>query len=156
MGDVSKVLGINVTRDREEGTITIDQKDYMEDIVQRYGMRACNPAYTPGMGPELSLYQQEENLLNEEGKRRHRSITGAAMYLSQVYATTSSTPSTSWQRQCPSHLRYIWGRPSTYYATWPGPPIYRSPTSKEISNSRPFPTQTGEQTPIMGTLYLHT
>ena len=33
MGDVSRVLGINVTRDREEGTITINQKDYTEDIV---------------------------------------------------------------------------------------------------------------------------
>ena len=55
MGDVSRVLGMNVTRDREEGTITINQKDYTENIVQRYGIRACNLAYTPGVGPELSL-----------------------------------------------------------------------------------------------------
>ena len=55
MGDVSRVLGVNVKRDREEGTITINQKDYTEDIFQRYGMRGCNPAYTPGMGAELSL-----------------------------------------------------------------------------------------------------
>ena len=54
MGDMSRVLGMmNVTRDREEGTITINQKDYTEDIVQRYGMRGCNLAYTPGVGPEL-------------------------------------------------------------------------------------------------------
>ena len=83
MIDVSRVLGINVTRDREEETITINQKDYKEDIVQRYGMRGCNSVYTPGVGPELSLDQPEENLLNEEGKRRYQSITGAAMYLVQ-------------------------------------------------------------------------
>ena len=71
MGDVSRVLGMNVTRDSEEGNITINQKDFTEDIVQRYGMRGCNPAYTPGMGPELSLVQTEENFLNEEGKRRY-------------------------------------------------------------------------------------
>ena len=47
MGDVSRVLGLNVTRDREEGIITINQKDYTEDIVQRYGMRSCNPAHIP-------------------------------------------------------------------------------------------------------------
>ena len=35
MGDVSRVLGMNVTRDREDGAITINQKDYTEDIVQR-------------------------------------------------------------------------------------------------------------------------
>ena len=44
MGDVSRVLGMNVTCDREQGTITINQKDYTGDIVQRYGMRGCNPA----------------------------------------------------------------------------------------------------------------
>ena len=35
LGDVSKVLGMNVTRDRETGTITVDQKDYTEDILER-------------------------------------------------------------------------------------------------------------------------
>ena len=39
LGDVSKVLGINVTRDRENGTITIDQKDYTEDVLVRYLQR---------------------------------------------------------------------------------------------------------------------
>ena len=70
MGDVSRVHGINVTRGREEGTITINQKNCTEDIVKRYGLRGCNPAYTPGVGPELSLGQPEENLLSKEGKRR--------------------------------------------------------------------------------------
>ena len=37
MGDVSWVLGMNVTRDRNKGTITIDPKDYTEDIVDRFG-----------------------------------------------------------------------------------------------------------------------
>ena len=86
MVDVSRVLDMNTTRDREERTIPINQnqKDYTEDIVQRYGIRGCNPAYTPGVGSELSLDRPEENLSNEEGKRRYQSITGAAMYLAQV------------------------------------------------------------------------
>ena len=54
-GDVSRVLGMIVTRDREKRTITIDQKDYMEDIVEHFGIKDCNPAFTPGAGPELSL-----------------------------------------------------------------------------------------------------
>ena len=83
-GDVSRVLSLNVARDCEEGTITINQKDYTQNIDQRYGMRGCNPAYTPGVGPELSLDQTEDNHLNEEGKRRYQTITGAAMYLAQV------------------------------------------------------------------------
>ena len=78
MDDVSRVLGLNVARDHEKGTITINQKDYTEDIVQRYGMRGCSPVYTQGVGPELTLDQPEENRLNEEGKRRYQSVTGVA------------------------------------------------------------------------------
>ena len=66
---------------------------------------------------------------------------------------TSCTLSTSWRGQCPNHLRHTWGRPSTYYATWPGPSISRSPTSKELSNSRPFSTRTEEETPTTGSLH---
>ena len=47
-------------------------------------MWGCNPAYTPGVGPELSLDQPEENLLNEDGEQRYESITGSSMYLTQV------------------------------------------------------------------------
>ena len=64
MGDVSRILGINVTRDHGKGTITIVQKDYAEGVIQRYSMKGCNPAYTPGVEPELFLNQQEERLLN--------------------------------------------------------------------------------------------
>ena len=66
MGYVSRVLGMNVARDRENGTITINQRYYRatEDVVERFGMKGCNPAYTPGVEPELSLNQPEEKLLD--------------------------------------------------------------------------------------------
>ena len=106
MADVSGMLGMNVTRDREEGTITINQKNYTEDIVQRYGMRGCNTAYTPGVGPELSLDQPEKILINKEGTRRYNQSRVRLCTLRRSVATTSSTPSTSWRGQCPSHLRH--------------------------------------------------
>ena len=59
MGDVSRYLVMNVTRDREKGTITISQKDYMEDVVRDYSMEGYNLAYTSGVGPKLSLNQPE-------------------------------------------------------------------------------------------------
>ena len=68
LGDVSKVLGMNVTRDRENGTITIDQRDYTEDILDHYGMTNCNVAFTLGVGPEISLDHPTDRLLNERGK----------------------------------------------------------------------------------------
>ena len=80
---VSQILGMSVTRDRDKGAITISQKDYTGDVIQRYCMKGFNPAYAPGVKPELSLNQPEEKLLNEE-KWCHQAATGAVMYLAQV------------------------------------------------------------------------
>ena len=84
LGDVSKVLGMNVTRDRENGTITIDQKDYTENVLERYGITKYNVAFSPGVGLEMSLNQPADRLLDEQGKQRYQSIAGALMYLAQV------------------------------------------------------------------------
>ena len=71
LGDVSKVLGMNVTRDRKNGTITIDRKDYTEDMLERYGTTNCNVVFTPGVGPDISLDQSADRLLDEQGKQRY-------------------------------------------------------------------------------------
>ena len=84
MGDVSRILDINFTRDREKGASTISQKDYTKDVVQHYGMEGCNSTYTSEIGSELSLNQPKEKLLNEEGKQRYQAITGVVIYLVQV------------------------------------------------------------------------
>lgn len=117
MGDVPKVLGMSVARDREKGTITTDQDEYTEEVVERFGMKDCNLAFTPGAGPEVSLNQPKKNLLDDEGKQQHQSIIVTAIYLGQVSPID---------------------RPSIFFATWPGSPTYLSPTSKEGSSSPPF------------------
>ena len=65
---------MKVTHDREKGAINISQKDYTEDVVQHYGMEGCSSVYN--VGPEVSLNQPEETLLNEEKKWRYQGITG--------------------------------------------------------------------------------
>ena len=84
MGDVSLVLGIGVTRDREKGAVTISQGNYTKSILERYGMENCNPAHTPGVGKEFSLDQPAEKFLSKEDKQRFQAITGSVMYLAQV------------------------------------------------------------------------
>ena len=66
MGDVSLVLGMQVTRDRERGTLTNTQENYTKSILDRFGMGSCNALSTPGFGSELSVEQPEETLLNAE------------------------------------------------------------------------------------------
>ena len=82
-GDVSNVVGMNVTCDREKGAITTSQKNYRENVVQLYGMEGCNLAYIPKVGPKLSLNQPENKLMNEEEKRHYLVITGAVIKLAQ-------------------------------------------------------------------------
>ena len=57
--------------------ITSLEKHGVFELVHRFGMKSCNPAYNPGVGPALSLNQPEEKRLNEGDKRRYQAITGA-------------------------------------------------------------------------------
>ena len=114
--DVSKVLGMNVMRDRENRTITIDQKEYTENILERYGMTNCNVALTPGVGQEISLDQPGDRLMNEQGKQRYQSIASALMEIAQV-GTTSSTRPISWRGHCSSPRKLTCGRSNTYSGT---------------------------------------
>ena len=54
MADVSRVLGLQVTRNRAEKTLKIDQEDYTKSALERFGFAYCKPTLTPGYGPELS------------------------------------------------------------------------------------------------------
>lgn len=59
MRNVSLGLGMQVTRDREKGTLTISQEDYSKSVLEKFGMNECTPLITPGIGPELSLKQPD-------------------------------------------------------------------------------------------------
>ena len=84
MDDGSLVLGVQVTRDRERGTLTITQENYTKFILDMLGMGSWNPLSTPGFSSELSVKQPEETLLNAEDKYRYQAITGSVMYLAQI------------------------------------------------------------------------
>ena len=53
MANVSLMLGMQITRDREKKTLTISQDEYTKSILERFGMANCKPVSTPGFGTEL-------------------------------------------------------------------------------------------------------
>ena len=57
-------------------------------------MKDFNPAFTLGAGPDRSLNQPENNLLDEEVKRRYQSIVGATIYLTHHFPPQERTGST--------------------------------------------------------------
>ena len=135
MRDVSLVLGMGVTRDREKGTVTITQDKCTKSVLERCGMARCNSTYTPGVGKELSLDQPEERLLSKEEKQRFQAIKGSAMYLGQVsrydilYAVNHLARAMSTNRP-----KLTWRQSNIYFATWPGRRISPLRTSKVISS----------------------
>ena len=83
MGEVSRILGMEVTRDYGEGTLAITQTAYVDNILERFGLQNANAAHTPGYGPELSAEQPEDKLLGAEATKLCQSITGSLLYLAQ-------------------------------------------------------------------------
>ena len=80
MGEVLLMLGVGVASDRDKGTVTITQDNYTKSPQERYGMRNCNPNYTPGVGSELFL-NQPKKLLSKKKKHRFQAIAGSVMCL---------------------------------------------------------------------------
>ena len=120
MGPASLVLGMEIKRDCEQGTLTISQEAYSKSILERFGMSDCKPTSTPGYGPELSNNQPEDTLLDEEETRRYQGIVGCLMYIAQVlrydimYATSQlarpmAKPSKKHMVAAKHTLRYLAG-----------------------------------------------
>jgi hypothetical protein len=54
LGDAKQLLGMEIHRDRQNGTITITQTNYINKILVQHGMDAANPVSTP-MDPNVKL-----------------------------------------------------------------------------------------------------
>lgn len=47
LGEVSSILGANITRDATKKMIAIDQQNYISKVIAKFGMKNCNPISTP-------------------------------------------------------------------------------------------------------------
>ena len=77
MGEGSRILGMEVTRDYGDETLAITQTAYVDNILERFGMKDANAAHTPGYGPELSAEQPEDKLLGAEATKLSSPLQGA-------------------------------------------------------------------------------
>ena len=62
----------------------VTTEDFIRGPLVKYGMRGCRPSGTSGHGKKLSLMQPEENLLDEEEKRRRQAVVRSTMFLGQA------------------------------------------------------------------------
>ena len=88
LGEVNLYLGIKITR--EGGTIKVDQKHYMKDILKRFDVlirENDKRLYTTPMEQDLKLTKTEgKDMTTEQASYAHKypyqNIMGALLYLS--------------------------------------------------------------------------
>jgi hypothetical protein len=54
LGEPRKIIGIEIARDRDAGTITLSQRHYIETLLAKYGLTNAKPLATP-MDPNVTL-----------------------------------------------------------------------------------------------------
>jgi hypothetical protein len=79
LGDAKQLLGMEIHRDRTNGTITITQINYIKKILAQHGMENCNPVPSP-MDPNVKLEKLPEDQSYPEIQHVYQSMVGGIMY----------------------------------------------------------------------------
>ena len=88
LGPISKFLGIKFTH-HPNGSISMDQTQYLLNILHKFGMDSCKPRSTPCELKADSYYDSDDQtVIDEPG---YRAIVG-----SLIYAMTCTRPDLSW------------------------------------------------------------
>lgn len=78
LGDAKCCMGIEFTQ--KANAIQINQKGYIKDIVENFGMTDCNPVTTL-MSPGIKLQKRKAPTVKEDAKLQYRELIGSFMYL---------------------------------------------------------------------------
>jgi hypothetical protein len=77
LGEPNKLVGIEITRDKEKGTLTISQTKYIESILEKYSMQDCTP-----LDHNIKLERRDPSgdAPSQNGNYNYASLTGSLMY----------------------------------------------------------------------------
>jgi hypothetical protein len=86
MGEETYVIGIEIFRDRSRGLLGLSQKQYIERVLERFGMENCSASVAPlQKGDKFSLMQCPQN---EWERKQIERIPYAIAVGSLMYAQT--------------------------------------------------------------------
>lgn len=86
LGPAKKLLGINIIRDEEKGTITLHQDDYVQKMLKDYNLENCSGTskpIDPGLGLEPDLTEKTTEQIDKLKKIPYQNAIGSLMYLLQ-------------------------------------------------------------------------
>jgi len=77
LGDLKLFLGMQITRNRPQRTLLIDQERYVQKVLERCQMESCNGCIIP-MDTKLSLSKPDQEKV--AGIQEYQSLVGSIMY----------------------------------------------------------------------------
>jgi hypothetical protein len=83
LGAAKQILGMRITRDKKNHKLTLSQGEYIEKVLERFGMRDAKPVSTPlanhfKLSKEMCPKTQEE--IDYMSKVLYSSAVGSLMY----------------------------------------------------------------------------
>lgn len=76
LGEIRKCLGVNINVNKSQQTVTLSQRDYIDQLLHKFNMSKCKPVQTP--------MENKLNVSNNElcvGNFPYQQIIGCLMYL---------------------------------------------------------------------------
>lgn len=90
LGPARRILGMDIIRDRNKGTLILSQESYIEKVLRNFGMSDSKPVQTPiGCHFKLSITKEEDKA---ETESEMRNIPYSSAVRSLMYAMVGSRP----------------------------------------------------------------
>ncbi|GJQ83635.1 hypothetical protein Trydic_g14347 [Trypoxylus dichotomus] len=84
LGSPDYVLGFHITIDVKQGELWIDQEQYIEGILKKFGILDCNPCSTPTHNNQKLSEIPQTDLENSDMKNiPYQSAFGSLLYAAQ-------------------------------------------------------------------------
>lgn len=85
LGEITHFLGVNIERDAEGG-VKMNQGTYIRELLERYGLQECRPAYVP-LEPGNPMSSKDSPKTDDERQEMknvpYRELVGSLGYISQ-------------------------------------------------------------------------
>ena len=93
LGKATYALGIEIKRDRRKRIIKLSQRQYIKNVLDRYGMKDCKPISTPmAVNAKITADQPDDNTVHHSMSINGIEVTYPSVVGSLMYAMLGTRP----------------------------------------------------------------
>ncbi|KAL0430515.1 UNVERIFIED_CONTAM: Retrovirus-related Pol polyprotein from transposon TNT 1-94 [Sesamum radiatum] len=116
LGDAKRILGMTIDRNRKNSTIFLNQKSYVENVVEKFSMSKAKPTSVPLAAHFQLCKNQSPNSKTE--KERMKNIPYTIAIGSVIYLMVSTRPNIAYAVSCFSRFMSDAGLPHWEALKW--------------------------------------